>query len=389
MAMCVRSLAGLLVVVLGLTNCSYSVRSRTHSTVFINSDDGVVHALNAATGKLIWQQKVDNVRMDASPVVADGLVIVSTSSAAGMYAFDALTGALRWKQTLSTGPVFSAKVADKTIYVLASHKAFWEANEQNFTTLYALDLSSGSVKWSFQAGKQTVMGALSNMDENCPLLAGSTVYFGGSDGLLYAVDASKGTLKWSYSSNAPFYTSPVWLNKTVYAGDANGSLLAINDSTGSLKWKIHDSFTIHAGISTDQKLLFVPYDGPATLAAYSPDDGKKRWLYRPLTFISSAPTAAHGLLYTGCENGIFYALDAQTGTITWEAHLLSSSITVATVVGDVIYVGGGNTLYALNCRTGLRKWAYTAAGNVVKSACVQLQNGSVFRGLGSIQPNGQ
>ncbi|GAB3019365.1 hypothetical protein GCM10027185_15670 [Spirosoma pulveris] len=305
-----------------------------------------------------------------------------------MYAFDALTGAFKWKQALSTGPVFSAKVTDQTIYVLTSHKAFWDVNEPNFTTLYALDLGTGSVKWSFQAGKQTVAGALSNMDENCPLLSGGTVYFGGSDGLLYAIDASKGTLKWKYSSDAPFYTSPIWLNAAVYVGDANGSLLAINDSTGALKWKIHDSFTIHAGISTDQKLLFVPYDGPATLAAYSPVDGKKRWLFTPSTFISSAPTASQGLLYTGCENGIFYALNTQTGAIIWETHLLSSSITVATVVGDIIYVGGGNTLYALNRRTGLKKWAYTASGNVVKSACVQLQNGSVFRGLGSIQPNG-
>ncbi|GAB3781162.1 hypothetical protein GCM10028818_34710 [Spirosoma horti] len=287
---------------------------------------------------------------------------------------------------LPDGLIFSARITDKTIYVLASNRAFWDYSDKNFTTLYALDINTGNLKWSFQTGSQPTWSALSNTDENCPLVCKGTVYFGGNDGLFYAINADKGTVKWTHSSGVSFYSSPVCVDDVVYIGDANGSLLALDDSTGNVKWQVHDSYTIHAGIATDNKHLFVPYDGPASLAAYSLKDGSKCWLFMPSTYISSSPSVANGLLYMSSEDGTFYAIDTQTGQPKWKTRLLASQLTVPTVVNDMIYIGGGKTMYALDVSTGKQKWAFSAGGHVVKSACIQTQNGDVFRGLGAIQP---
>ncbi|AKD54701.1 hypothetical protein SD10_07040 [Spirosoma radiotolerans] len=371
---------------MALTGCIHPVYTTSSHTVFISSDNGTLQALNAKTGKAKWQCKLGKVQVNAAPIVSDGLVIMTTSEEAAILAFDATTGSLKWKKALPDGLIFSARITDKTIYALATNKAFWDYSDKNFTTLYALDMSTGNLKWSFQTGSQPTWAALSNTDENCPLVCKGTVYFGGSDGLFYAINAEKGTIKWTYSAGVSFYSSPVCVDNVVYIGDANGSLLALDDSTGKLKWRVHDSYTIHAGIATDNKHLFVPYDGPASVAAYSLTDGSKRWLFTPSTFISSAPSVANGLLYLSSEDGMFYAIDTSSGLPKWKTRLLASQITVPTVVNNTIYVGGGRNMYALDASTGKQKWAFFAGGNVVKSACIQTQNGIVFRGLGAIQP---
>jgi outer membrane protein assembly factor BamB len=386
MAKCTVQLLRILLGVISLIVSSDPSHAQSRQTVFISSDEGILYALDAGTGKARWRYTFDNVRMEASPIVSNGLVIVSTSSEAGVYAFDELTGLLKWKQRLPDGLIFSARIADKTVYALASHKAFWDLTGANYTTLYALDVRTGDLKWSFQAGDQINRAALSNPDENCPLVCHETVYFGGSDGQLYAIDSQSGGLKWSFLSGSPFYSSPIWLDGTVYAGDANGSLVAIDDLTGKLKWKIHDSYTIHAGISTDRKLLFVPYDGPASLVAYSPLDGSRRWTFSPNNFISSSPTVVNGLLYTSSEDGMFYALDCSNGVLKWKMNLLTSRISAPTIVNNIIYLGAGNRMYALEANTGKQKWTFSIKGNVVKSACVQLADGTTFRGLGAVHP---
>ncbi|GAB2561347.1 PQQ-binding-like beta-propeller repeat protein [Spirosoma aerophilum] len=387
MAMCIIPLLRISLGLISLISSTILSSAQSRQSVFISSDNGVLYALDANHGRLKWQYTFDKTRIEAAPIASDGLVIVGTSSEAGVYAFDEQTGALKWKQRLPDGLIFSARIANKTVYALASHKAFWDHSGKNYTTLYALDMGTGTLKWSFQAGDQIYRAALSNADENCPLVCGGTVYFGANDGQLYAVDSQSGSKKWSYQSGFPFYSSPVWIDGTVYAGDANGSLLAIDDSTGKLNWKIHDAYTIHAGISTDRKLLFVPYDGPASLVAYSPADGSRRWQFSPNSFIASASTIANGLLYTSSEEGTFYALDCTNGGLKWKVNLFATRITTPTIVNNIIYLGGGNRMYALDADTGKQKWTFSMKGNIVKSACVQLADGTIFRGLGAVHPD--
>jgi outer membrane protein assembly factor BamB len=46
--------------------------------------------------------------------------------------------------------------------------------------------------------------------------------------------------------------------------------------------------------------------------------GGKKWEFSTGWFVSSSPVIANGLLYVGCWDKNFYALDAATKTVKWK-----------------------------------------------------------------------
>ena len=57
--------------------------------------------------------------------------------------------------------------------------------------------------------------------------ADGTVYIGSSDGRVYALDGSSGSLKWSYATGAQVWSSPaIGADGTVYVGSEGGKLYA-------------------------------------------------------------------------------------------------------------------------------------------------------------------
>src|SRR5882672_7037609 len=86
--------------------------------------------------------------------------------------------------------------------------------------------------------------------------------------------------------------------------------------------------------------------------------------------IAAAPTISDGVAYVGAWDGNFYAIDTGTGAVRWSTFVglagppaqkfcmpavgVSSQ---AAVVGNVVYVGGGDSaVYALNKQTGSQVW---------------------------------
>lgn len=88
-----------------------------HHTVYVATSQGVVVALNAATGIVRWRTEL-GVDITAPPIVAAQSVLVGTATGI-VFALDARTGAERWKfkaggQQITAAPV----VADGTLYVV-------------------------------------------------------------------------------------------------------------------------------------------------------------------------------------------------------------------------------------------------------------------------------
>jgi outer membrane protein assembly factor BamB len=85
-------------------------------------------------------------------------------------------------------------------------------------------------------------------------------------------------------------------------------------------------------------------------------------------FLQAEPVEVNNTVYIGDGNGIFYALNASTGTQIWQSPNLGSNTecnypdgitSSATVTGGVVYVGGGNgNFYALNQSTGHIEWSF-------------------------------
>jgi outer membrane protein assembly factor BamB len=139
--------------------------------LFIGGSDGVIYALDAATGDKLW---------------------------------DFATGDKVW----ATGAIDSG-----TLYI----GSFDEK-------IYALNTADGKERWSY-ATEGAIMGM--------PLIDDGTLYIGSFDRNLYALDAASGSLKWKFAGENWFWARPVVVNGSVYAGCLDRNIYILNASNGN------------------------------------------------------------------------------------------------------------------------------------------------------------
>ena len=77
-----------------------------------------------------------------------------------------------------------------------------------------------------------------------------------------------------------------------------------------------------------------------------------------------------GVVFLGSENQSVSAIDAETGAIRWSSPLGYAIRSSATVTIDVVLIGSGPTLNALNRRDGSTLWTHVTGGEITGDLAV-------------------
>ena len=144
-----------------------------------------------------------------------------------------------------------------------------------------------------------------------------------------------------------------------------------------------------APVLDDKKVYFGSDNG--TFWALNQNDGSISWKYQILglgkKMVFSSPVLYRDMVYFGAYDGSFYALDINTGKKRWvfmEADWIKSSPAIAPDL-DLIFVGlefglwkkrGG--IVALDSRTGEKRWEYITGEQVHSSPAYSKQFGIVL-----------
>jgi outer membrane protein assembly factor BamB len=205
-------------------------------TLFVGSTEGILYALHARTGYTRLRFRTRE-RLQDSPVVANGLVyfpsggqIYAVAADArefpGQYEFQLVWAQLWiWQFPVPRPPSqpgsrwrFSPRQPPGGLLSApaVAPEAFYVGDTAGY--LYARDALTGAGLWQFQAG-----GALMA----APVVIGPRVYFGATDGVLYALDRTHGELLWTLSLGAPIQATPVCASGRLYVYTSDGRLHAI------------------------------------------------------------------------------------------------------------------------------------------------------------------
>jgi outer membrane protein assembly factor BamB len=114
--------------------------------VYITSNDGVLHALNADTGKTVWEIDENNLGY-SSPLVHDGVVYCAISNGGNVFAADAKTGKRIWTQ--KTG----SDIYDSS-FVFSNGNVYIGNVDGTFSSL---DAKSGKINWQYRLGPGHVL----------------------------------------------------------------------------------------------------------------------------------------------------------------------------------------------------------------------------------------
>ncbi len=194
--------------------------------IFCGGADGVFYAIDAGSGRELWQHKTD-ARIRASATVAKGLVCFGNWSGK-VYALEARTGKQAWVYD-GQMPVLSQPAYANGGFIVGSRYSF----------IWSLDAAKGTPKWTHNYWWSWV--------ESSVVIDGATAYLGSSDGrCVIAFDPATGKRKWFYRTSGYPWGVPAIDGDTIYIGTLAsktdsakaGWLYVLNKADGTLRYKV-------------------------------------------------------------------------------------------------------------------------------------------------------
>jgi outer membrane protein assembly factor BamB len=300
--------------------------------------------------RLLWHF-TERPLLEFPPVYAGGRLYFVNNDATA-YALNANTGKVLWERRIGR--------------LNASSPAYYKHR------LYIVNLVPGHiVKLDGRTGKVIWKHPLPGRAESSPLVVDGTVYFGCENDQLFALSTRNGHVRWVTTLGGPVKSAPAYQHGVLYVGDYGGYMNAVDAKSGRIRWQ---SSSLGQGFGTSGEFYSTPavafgrvYAGNNDHRVYSFDlkDGTLAWSYSTGGYVYSGPVVAHTrhtgpTVYIGSFDGNIYALNARTGEPRWVRSAGGSVIGSLSAVGNIVYAAefsnGSTNGYAM--KTGRRVFHY-------------------------------
>ncbi len=279
---------------------------------YFQSDAGTIHAVRVKDGKLAWKRKTgaDLPFMNykpgvdfwdywaSSPLYADGAIYIGGGDGV-VRALDARTGAVIWTYA-TRGRVRATPATDgKRVYVGSFDGA-----------MYALDRADGKLAWSFQTqgNSDFKIGSI----QSSAAVADGKVLFGSRDYRLYALDAATGKPAWIAPHKGSWVIgSPAVVDGKACVGSSDWKIVQCVDlKTGQEAWRADMGAAAFASPSVAGGALVIGTFG-GVLHQLNLADGKGVSGAGSDGRLIGTAWIEGGAIYVGAENGTLYAFTAE------------------------------------------------------------------------------
>jgi outer membrane protein assembly factor BamB len=219
-------------------------------------------------------------------------------------------------------------------------------------SVLAIDPSNGSQKWryptSMDIGRQFFAP---------PVVANGTVLVGSQNNVLYALDAASGVEKWSFSgARGKWNGSPLILGSKIYAPNGDGTLYTLSLDGGAPGWKFPAKAGVWATPLTDGKLLYV-LSLDRNLYAIQIETGEVSWqkeigsssMYGPIM-------TPDGIIYLSTLDSQVVAVNTKTRDFAWQTPFKAKGSLWGSPLlsGENLFVADeAGKFYSINAKTGV------------------------------------
>ena len=322
--------------------------SYSDGKLYLISTDGKIEALDAATGKEIWEQSTrvgsgiwpfkhkhpgPDARYAGGPTVLGNLLVVGTLDG-HVYAMDAGTGKQLWSAEVDNEVISPPAIDAGTVYV-----------RTNSGYVYAFDANTGERKWLNDQANVPLL----SLRGNGPLLAAhGVVMFGSDDGNIVSLRGDTGVIQWKLPITKGLGRTDIQkLNDaddtlqldggTLYGTAYHGELVAIDATQGQLSWNREFSSYVGIGVA-DNELVGV--DSDSVVWAFSKNGGGDLWKQDALQYHwLTAPAIQDQYAVLGGVQGYVHWLNLSDGKLAARERLSKDAIRARPVVnGDMVYV---------------------------------------------------
>lgn len=333
-------------------------------TLYVGNNNGMLYAIEVATGKVLWTAHMPNPLMSA-PLIYNDLVIVGEGDptsrgsspsqpemvgqgASALAGFDRSTGSLRWRTTVSGSAMPTPAIINGTL--IDHDGAGW---------INALDPATGEMRY------QHWLGSVASMSAILPIGDGDFVTLGVGTNAAWRLHADGGSIMW----RSPFsrgasgigdcppvsdgrrifcdYVSPVLPDTSTAIGDLTAQrVYALDAVSGACLWDV----SLESGALPIRNEAAIPllsgnrlYVGSALtpwMHALDTASGMLVWETPTRGAVKGGIVDVDGIVYFGDLGGYLWALDAKTGRVVGD-KLMHTAFNVGSpiVVGTTLIIG--------------------------------------------------
>lgn len=312
------------------------------TSVYAVTFDHELIALDPKTGGVRWRARGDDVMM-SSPIVASGMVFVGSGTDRRLgdepgatawgrpggnhwYGFRADDGRLVWSHATVGEAMPSAAFTDGALVF---------ATGDNLAT--AVEAATGKVRWRTKLpGVPTMASAM--VDNGKVFLvttSGRSARYDPVRSHTTALDVRTGATLWS----APFGNAdctPTIAQGRVFVEDSSESakgsreavgsndVAALDERTGKLVWRYRGSLGFFTAVGSNERAVTGMYDRGvlyqslptlSAMVAFRAKDGRVLWSRRTSGPVKMSAVVRGDDLYFGDSSGVFYRIDARTGSV--------------------------------------------------------------------------
>jgi serine/threonine-protein kinase len=210
-----------------------------------------------------------------------------------------------------------------------------------------------------------------------PAFEGETLVVDTLDGAVVALRADTGEVRWRRTRGGgreTVFGAPNVGLGIVFAGSIDEEVYGFSLESGGLIWHTAVQGSVQQAPALDRDRLIVTTD-KGYIYVLQAGSGQVIW-GRPLAAGLQRPTASGGQIFVGAGR-LITALDASSGTTTWEFEAASAITTQPVMSGPVVIVGTERgQLYALRAADGQVLWR--ARLNGALSAAPAVSPGAIF-----------
>lgn len=266
--------------------------------------------------------------------------------------------------------------------------------------------------WVVQAGRGS---SLTARLASPPIVAGGRVFTMDTLGVVRAFDARTGSQVWASQTptekggTASLYGGGIAYDQgRVYATNGLGFVAALDERNGGIIWKVRPGGPLRGAPGVGNGGVYV-ISQDNQIYSLKEEDGSTNWSQAATleiagVFGSASPAVGQGTVVAGFSSGELNAYRYENGRQVWQDALQRTSIRTSVsslndidadpVIdsGQVIAVGQGGRMVALDLITGQRQWELNIAGidtpwvagdwiyvvtDQAKLICVYRQNGHI------------
>lgn len=274
--------------------------------LYVTTGYGELVALQAASGQVIWRQRLDSPATGA-PAVSGSTVYAVGRDGAG-FAVDAASGKVLW--TVPGAPSVTGVIGSAAPAVTDRAVIFPFASGG----LTAAFVNSGLPVWEAPVTGQRIGRGYQGLTDitGDPVVVGSTIYVGTAAGRTAAIDLASGERMWTAVEGA--MNPPLVVGGSVFVVNDEARLVRLDASTGAVIWAVEmpywdtdkprkrKAITAHYGpVLAGDRLAVAGGDGQLRL--FDPASGTMTGGVAIPGGAASAPALAGGMLFVVNGNG--------------------------------------------------------------------------------------